>query len=327
ITRAELFTYIESELKAIETELPDTKTAAYYGRANRFAAQALLARLYLNAKVYTGTAKDNDAVTYSKKVIDGGYALMSNYQNLMKNDNNVNNPESIMTINYDGSKTQLFGGTTFLAHASVGGSMVAANYGLDGGWGGLRTTKALVNLFPNGDGSLDKRAQFYTDGQSLEINSLSTFTDGYAVTKYQNKNSAGVSGANATFVDADVPLFRLAEMYLIYAEATLRGGAGDNGLALTYFNNLRTRAYGNTSGNVTALTLDLILDERARELYWEGHRRTDLVRYGRFTTATYLWPWKGGVKAGKSVEDFKNIFPLPAADVTANPNLIQNTGY
>ena len=327
ISRAELFTYIESELKAIETELPDTRTAAYYGRANRFAAQALLARLYLNAKVYTGTAKDNDAVTYSKKVIDGGYALMSNYHNLMKNDNNINNPESIMTINYDGSKTQLFGGTTFLAHASVGGKMVAADYGLDNAWAGLRTTKALVNLFPNGDGSLDKRAQFFNEGQSLEINSLSTFTDGYAITKYQNKNSAGVSGANATFVDADIPLFRLAEMYLIYAEATVRSGAGDNGLALTYFNNLRTRAYGNNSGNVSSLTLDLILDERARELYWEGHRRTDLVRYGRFTTATYLWPWKGGVKAGKSVEEFKNIFPLPAADVTANPNLIQNTGY
>jgi len=327
ISRNELFNYVESELKAIETELPETKTADYYGRANKFAAQALLARLYLNALVYTGTAKNNEAMTYSKKVIDGGYSLMQNYHNLMRNDNNLNNPEFIMTINYDGNKTRLFGGTTFLAHASVGGSMNAADYGLDGGWGGLRTTKALVNLFPNGDGSLDKRAQFYTEGQSLEINSLSTFKDGYAITKYQNKNSVGIAGSNATFVDADIPLFRLAEMYLIYAEATLRGGSGDNGLALTYFNNLRTRAYGNTSGNVGALTLDLILDERARELYWEGHRRTDLVRFGKFTTADYMWPWKGGVKAGKSVEEFKNIFPLPSADVTANPNLVQNTGY
>jgi starch-binding outer membrane protein, SusD/RagB family len=327
ISRAELFNYIESELKAIEVELPDTKTANYYGRANKYAAQALLARIYLNAQVYTGTAKNSDAVTYAKRVIDGGYSLKSNYQHLMRNDNNLNNPESIMTINYDGNKTQLFGGTSFLAHASVGGEMKAADYGLDGGWAGLRTTKALVEKFPNNDGSLDTRAQFFTSGQTLEINSLSTFTDGYAITKYQNKNSAGVSGTNAGFVDVDFPLFRLAEMYLIYAEATLRGGAGDNGLALTYFNNLRARAYGNASGNVTALNLDLILDERSRELYWEGHRRTDLVRYGKFTTDTYLWPWKGGVKAGKSVESFKNIFPLPSADVTANPNLVQNTGY
>jgi starch-binding outer membrane protein, SusD/RagB family len=327
ITRAELFKYVESELKAIETVLPDTKTADYYGRANKFAAQALLARVYLNAQVYTGTAKNNDAVTYAKKVIEAGYSLKSNYQHLMRNDNNLNNPESIMTINYDGNKTQLYGGTSFLAHASVGGSMNAADYGLDYGWGGLRTTKALVNLFPNNDGSVDKRAQFYTNGQALEISSLSTFTDGYAITKYQNKNSAGVSGSNAGFVDVDFPLFRLAEMYLIYAEATLRGGAGDNTLALTYFNNLRTRAYGNTSGNVTALTLDLILQERARELYWEGHRRTDLIRFGKFTSAEYVWPWKGGVKAGKSVEASKNLFPLPSADVTANPGLVQNPGY
>lgn len=327
ISRAQLFTYVESELKAIDAILPATKTAEYYGRANKYAAEALLARLYLNAQVYTGTAKNTEAATYAKMVIDGGYSLKANYQFLMRNDNNVNNPESIMTINYDGNKTQLYGGTTFLAHASVGGSMNAADYGLDYAWGGLRTTKAFVNLFPNGDGSVDKRAQFYTAGQSLEINNVSTFTDGYAITKYQNKNSAGVSGTNATFVDADVPLFRLAEMYLIYAEAVTRGGAGDKSLATTYFNNLRTRAYGNATGNVTALTLDLILEERARELYWEGHRRTDLIRFGKFTTGEYVWPWKGGVKAGKSVETFKNLFPLPSADVTANPGLVQNPGY
>jgi starch-binding outer membrane protein, SusD/RagB family len=327
IKRADLFTYVESELKAIEVELPATKTADYYGRANRFAAQALLARIYLNAQVYTGTAKNTEAVTYAKKVIDGGYTLLPDYRHLLLADNNVNNTEAILTINYDGAKTKLYGGTTFLTHASVGGDMKAGDFGIDGGWGGLRTTKAFVNLFPASDGSSDKRAQFFSDGQSLEINSLSTFKDGYAVTKYRNKSKTGVSGSDATFTDIDVPLFRLAEMYLIYAEATLRGGSGDNALALTYFNNLRTRAYGNVTGNVTGLSLDLILDERARELYWEGHRRTDLVRYGRFTTDTYLWPWKGGVKTGKSVETFKNLFPLPSADVTANPNLTQNLGY
>ena len=185
----------------------------------------------------------------------------------------------------------------------------------------------MVNLFPNVPSSPDKRASFFVDCQKLEIASLTTFTDGYAITKFQNKNSAGVSGTNQTFVDADMPIFRLAEMYLIYAEATLRGGGGDNGLALTYFNNLRVRAYGSTTANVGALNLDLILDERARELHWEGHRRTDLIRYGRFVEGSYLWPWKGGVKDGKSVEPYRVLYPLPAADVTANPNLKQNTGY
>ncbi len=329
IARADLFKYVESELKAIETELPASdRSVSQYGRATRSAAQALLARVYLNAQTYTGTARNNDAVIYAKKVIDAGYSLISNYSNLTRNDNNITSRnELIFTINYDGQKTQLYGGTTFLAHASVGGAMNASDYGLDYAWGGLRTTRKLVDLFPGVPASPDKRASFYTNGQKLEIASLTTFTDGYAVTKYQNKNSAGISGSNQTFVDADLPLFRLAEMYLVYAEASLRGGGGDNNLALTYINNLRTRAYGNTTGNVSSLTLDLLLDERARELHWEGHRRTDLIRYGRFVEGSYLWPWKGGVRDGKSVEAFRALYPLPAADVTANPNLKQNTGY
>ena len=326
IGRAELFKYIESELKAIETILPQDRTIAYYGRATKGAAQALLARLYLNATVYTGTAKNNEAVEYAKKVIDAGYTLESNYRKISLNDN-TNSPEFIMTINYDGQKSQVFGGTTFLTHAAIGGSMQAGNYGVDFGWGGLRTTKALVNLFPNGASSADRRANFYTNGQSLEIASLTSFTDGYAVPKFQNKTSTGTPGTNITFVDADFPLFRLPEMHLIYAEATLRGGSGNAATALGYINALRTRAYGNSNGAVSALTLDLILDERARELYWEGHRRTDLNRYGRFVTGTYLWPWKGGVKDGKAVEDYRKVYPIPAADITANPGLIQNNGY
>lgn len=329
ISRANLFKYIESELKAIETELPaPDRSVTQYGRATSAAVQALLARVYLNALTYTGAARNNDAANYSKKVIDAGYSLVSNYSNLTRNDNNLTSRnELIFTINYDGQRTQLYGGTTFLAHASVGGAMNASDYGLDFAWGGLRTTRKLVDLFPGVPNSPDKRASFFTNGQNLEIASLTTFTDGYAVTKFQNKNSSGVSGSNQTFVDADFPLFRLAEMYLIYAEATLRGGSGNGALALTYINNLRTRAYGNASGNMAALTLDLILDERARELHWEGHRRTDLIRYGKFVEGSYLWPWKGGVKDGRAVEAFRALYPIPAADVTANPNLSQNSGY
>lgn len=330
ISRAELFDYIEAELLAIETSLPAARTNEY-GRADQAAAQALLARLYLNASVYTAGAKvkNTEAATYAKKVIDAGYTLMTNYSYLFMADNDVANTESIFTINYDGIKTQGFGGPTFLIKGGTGGNMVSADYGMNEGWGGHRATKALVQKFDDPSGATDKRPMFFTNGQSLEIANITQFKEGYAVTKYKNKRRNGTNGSSTTFADTDIPLFRLAEMYLIYAEAVKRGGTGDANLALTYINNLRQRAYGNTSGNITAgdLTLDFILDERARELYWEGHRRTDLVRYGKFTDGSYVWPWKGGVASGTGVQDYKNIYPIPASDLNVNRNLQQNTGY
>ncbi len=329
IQRADLFNYVESELLAVETLLPAPRTNEY-GRADQAAVWALLARLYLNAQVYTngGVNKFSDAATYAKKVIDAGYSLLPNYRHLFLADNNTDNPEFILTINYDGLNTQVWGGTTFIIHGATGGSMIASDYGIDGGWGGHRSTKGLVNKFADPSGATDARAQFYTNGQSLEISNVAQFTEGYAVTKYRNKTRTGSDGKHLTFVDVDVPLFRLGEMYLIYAEAALRGG-GDLGQALTYINTLRQRAYGNTSGNISSgeLTLGFIIDERARELYWEGHRRTDLVRFNLFTTATYLWPWKGGVASGTGVPATRNIYPLPSADLNANTNLIQNPGY
>jgi hypothetical protein len=116
----------------------------------------------------------------------------------------------------------------------------------------------------------------------------------------------------------------------MYAEAVLRGGGGgDLGTALNLVNELRRRAYTDNSGNITAadLTLEFILDERARELYWEGYRRTDLIRFGQFSSGTYVWPWKGNDKNGVAVSSNYNLFPIPASDVSANPNLKQNPGY
>jgi hypothetical protein len=251
----------------------------------------------------------------------------------MRADNNLNSSatgEFIFTINYDGLKTQGYGGTTFLTHACVGGSMPASSFGVGGGWSGTRATKNLPQLFPDVTGTLDKRSQFYTSGQNLEIGNLTTFTDGLAVTKYKNIKRDGSNGQSQDFSDIDMPLFRLAEMYLIYAEAVLRGGTGgDATAALGYINNLRTRAYTNTSGNISSgqLTLDFILDERSRELYWEGFRRTDLIRYNKFVEGTYLWPWKGGVASGTGVAGYRTIYPIPSRDINANTNLIQNPGY
>ena len=206
-----------------------------------------------------------------------------------------------------------------------GGEMNAADFGISGGWGGIRTTKAFVNKFTD---PADKRGRFFTQGQTLEITDLGDFKSGYAFIKYKNVTSTGVKGSDAAgdFVDTDIPMYRLADVYLMYAEATLRGGNGSRATALGYINDLKTRAGAATISDAD-LTLDYILDERARELSWENTRRTDLIRYGKFTSASYLWPWKGGVKDGKGVQEFRNLFPIPAADITANRNLVQNPGY
>ncbi|CAM4165717.1 Starch-binding associating with outer membrane [Pedobacter westerhofensis] len=325
IKRADLFKYVESELLAVE---PLLMTTPEYGRASKGAADMLLSRLYLNAAVYTGTAKYTEAITYASKVIAGNYRLQPAYKNLFLSDNDQNNLETILAINYDGNFTQNYGGTTFIINASINGDMNPASFGVpNGGWGGIHASSTLPALFGNASAT-DQRYLFF--GTKAANDDIGVFTDGLRVTKFKNINQAGVPATsnNGTFSSVDFPLFRLPEAYLNYAEAVLRGGTGGTtATALTYVNLLRSRAYGNDSGNVSSLTLDNILTERAKEFYWEGYRRTDLVRYGRFTDGSYVWPWKGGVRAGRAVDATRNIFPLPTADVIANTNLTQNPGY
>jgi hypothetical protein len=329
IKRADLFKYIESELKAIDGDLKAPKTNEY-GRADQAADWALLARLYLNAEVYTGTPRYTDAITYSQKVISSVYTLEPKFNKLFLADNNINNPETILSINYDGNKTQNYGGTTFLVNGSTDGSMNPAQYGVPGGgWGGLHARSPLPQSFgDNYNTSNDSRARLLV-GNDYVINDVTKFAEGVKAVKFRNINSDGTFPANAsTFVSTDFPLFRLAEQYLIYGEAVLRGGTGgDNTTAVSYINKLRQRAYGNSSGNVTTINLNFILDERMRELYYEAFRRTDLVRYKMFTTSDYVWPWKAGAKNGRSVDSKYNIFPIPVTDVVSNPNLTQNPGY
>ena len=436
--RTELFNFIESELMEIESTLLASNE---YGRVDNIAAHALLSRLYLNAEAWTGQDRYADCVTYSQNVINSGYSLNMNdangngtaYDELFMADNDVNGAQNefIFTLNFDGMQSQTYGGTTFLVHAAIGGSMNPGNFGVNGGWGGLRTTKNLVNQFavdldvlnsslgsqsdwglvgsatPNGwngpdlemfqtgpqefsiyaelvsgelkfrfnedwgnnfgdngnDGTLesgganipisagtyfivmdlgsgtytispfssDKRGMFYSDGQNLEIESIPPFEDGYAVTKWTNIDSNGNQGSDSSgnFVDTDIPLIRLAEIYLNYAEATLRGGGGDTNTAVSLINQIRERGFGGSSGAISSgdLTLDFILDERSRELYWEGLRRTDLIRYNRFTNSSYLWPFKGNEPTGVGVDEYRNLFPLPANVVAINSNLTQNEGY
>lgn len=322
-SRPEVFTWIEKELKDIESLLPEAGNTAYYGRATQGAAWALLARLYLNAEVYTGTARWADVITYCDKIIAAPYALVPEYANMFLADNGeTSKSEFIFSVVIDGLHSQSFGATTYLICAATGGKMDKTYMGL-ADWAGLRATKEFADKFSNGD----KRNMLFTKGQTPEIPTNNDFTEGYGVQKFRNITSKGNRGSDGTFSDVDMPLFRLADVYLMYAEAHKRGSVGDAGLALNYVNRVRTRAWGNANGNVASYDLNFILDERARELYWECIRRTDLVRFGLFTSDKYIWQWKGGIAEGKGVAQKYNVFPLAASDVAANPNLTQNSGY
>jgi starch-binding outer membrane protein, SusD/RagB family len=340
ISRAELFNYIESELIAIENDLGEPRFE--YGRADKAAAWMLLAKLYLNAEVYTGTARYSDALVQIQKVLNAGYSIDDTYQNVFRADNNTS-PEMIFPLCFDGQNTQQYGGMTFILHASNGGGMPLN--GIDGGWGGIRTIQNFVTGYfgatesdfstgnPQFSGIADKRGMFFfnPDNWQWNITNVGTFTQGIGVTKFKNISANGGPAPNAhsTFASTDFPVFRLADAYLMYAEAVLRGGGGSRVTALGYINELRERAYGNTAGDIADadLDLDFILAERARELYWEGQRRTDLIRFGKFTGGDYVWEWKGNTQAGTSTPAYRNLFPIPSTDLTANPTLKQNDGY
>jgi starch-binding outer membrane protein, SusD/RagB family len=321
-SREEMYSFVETELLEIKPLMGEPRFE--YGRADQAACAMLLAKLYLNTEVYLGNGNEkyDEAITQLNEVIAGGYSLSPKYLNNFLADNHTS-PEIIFAQLFDGEKSQAYDGVNVMIFGNSG----------NGGWSGLRTTKALVEKFDNPN---EARALFAKEdkGQSLEIDAVNNSKEGYGVFKFRNVTSTGDPGSNSSFQDTDFPMFRLADAYLMYAESVLRGGTGGTReQALAYVNAIRTRsgdvAAGNAPGAITdaQLTLDFILDERARELYWEGHRRVDLIRFNKFTGGAYLWPWKGGVKQGTATEEKRKIFPIPAADLGSNPNLEQNTGY
>ncbi|GAA4355412.1 RagB/SusD family nutrient uptake outer membrane protein [Hymenobacter saemangeumensis] len=335
-TRAEYFSFVESELNAIESEMLNPR--AEYGRADKATLWTLQTKLYLNAQVYTGTARNAEAITAARKVLAAGYTLSPNYSHLFlaDNDRSAARNEIIFPVTSDGVRTQTYGSMTFLTHAPVGGRMQPADFGINGGWAGLRARPNLVGLFlaPSQMPAdvTDRRALFFTTGQRRAVDTLSAFSNGYAVTKYKNVTSTGVPGSGAQanggsgdFIDTDFPMFRLADVQLMLAEALLRSG-GSTTEALQLVNTVRTRS---NAPALSSITLDGILDERGRELFWEGHRRTDLIRFGRYTgPLQFLWPFKGGdTRTGQQVDVTRNLFPIPNTARVANSNIQQNPGY
>jgi hypothetical protein len=331
MNRAELFEYVQSELNDVLPSLKAPRTNEY-GRVDQAVARMILAKMYLNAEVYLGSPMYAQCVEQLNQVIAGGYTLNPVYLNNFKADNHLS-PEMIFTLQSDGVSTQNYGPTTVMVNGQVGS--VEQN-GLEvgvasGGWGGaLRLRKQFVQKFDGADFNSDQRNTIISGARPIDITVVTDQSQGYILKKWSNISSTGVVGPNSTFVETDFPLFRLADAYLMYAECAVRGATGatvNQGVA--YVNELRERANGNASANITSadLTLDFILDERARELHWEAHRRQDLIRFGKYTGGSYNWAWKGGGSNGIALPAHMKVFPIPAASLAANQNLTQNPGY
>ncbi len=324
-TRVELFDFVEAELLTIEPLLPDNNT---YGRATKGAAQMLLAKLYLNAEVYTGTARYDAAATYANRVItEGPYSLATDFVSIFSADNDTSS-EIILPLIADSQVSQSYGNTTYIVNGGLNADTTPlSQFGATEGWGGHRSSKAWYGLFGDLGTSTDVRASlFWTQGHNYEMEDYKEWTDGYPSIKFRNTNFSGTS-LPSSFSSTDFPLFRLADAYLMYAECAIRGAGGaDMNTAVQYVNDVRLRSNASTV-NQGDLTLQFMIDERGRELNLEGHRRTDLIRFGMFTGGSYLWPWKGGVKNGASIPETYNLFPIPSSALQANTNLSQNPGF
>ncbi|WP_372792986.1 RagB/SusD family nutrient uptake outer membrane protein [Lutibacter sp.] len=333
--RAQLFNFIKSELTDIEGDLKAPRTNQY-ARADKAVAWMILAKIYLNAKVYIGVENDPvDGENYYTKCIDncnkifgGGYELASNYLLNFMADNNSNEAglnEIIFPLVSDGVVTQNYGPTTVIINGEVGS--IEKNQDDLGaqGWGGaLRVRKQFAEKFI--DQGNDDRNTLITAGRDIEVVEIADKDSGYILTKFSNRTSTGAAGSDPTYVDTDFPLFRLADVYLMYAEAIIRRDGVANGDALNYVNDVRDRAHASLI-SLNDLTLSFLIDERSRELHWEAHRRQDLVRFGLYTGGNYNWAWKGNGSNGIAISNHMAVYPMPSESLAANPNLTQNTGY
>lgn len=358
ITRADLFNWLETELLDLGSDnsaMPAVGSVPY-PRPTKGSVWALLSRMYLNAEVYTGTARWQDAKDAAKKVIGMGYSLAPKYSDMFRQDNTENGSaekEFIFAIAYDRVSTQSWGGTSTFASASLSEEAnlkLGAEFGLSKinaeNWAGYHVPNDYVarfqlngvvwgsktNVFGYDRAASDKRA-FFTNYGSVQDFDEKQVSTGWMCWKFCGLDSKdklvqqdGVPG-NWKLYSADMPIFRLAEMYLNYAEADARlnGGVVKDADALKYVKDLRDRAGVSMPSEVN---LEWLLDERAREFMWEGHRRVDLIRFGKFTDVNYPWTLKGGLMNGKiALPSYKTIFPIIQSDLSSNSNLVQNEGY
>ena len=363
-----LFNWVESELLAAEPDLleakPETDTDPDYGRVDKGTCWLLLSRLYLNAGTYLNNDGQNNqywdkALEYAERVINSDYKLfddskMSNeakangykpYDLLFMGDNGSNGAscEALLPLMQDGDKTQGYGGSMFFVAALWDGTMQtvtdknAATTAIS--WSGMRVRPQFVEKFfthpkevVNKKASeiramnVDDRAILWGKDRTLEIGANDKFAKGIATPKWNNNYSNGGTPHDSYNVDIDFFLFRVAEAYLNAAEAEMHLNGESSAKAKKYIDALRNRAHARPRASYT---LNDVLDERARELYCEGLRRTDLIRFNQFggSQATYNWELKGGSPNGTTFAKTYNVYPLPSSEVLSNKNLTQIDGY
>ena len=345
-SRKDVFDYCITELTELaadDSAMPAARSN--YPRADKGSVLGLLARMYLNAEVYTGTPMWQEAKDACERIFTMGYSLCPNYADLFRGDNGENPDvlnEVIFGVAYDAEQTQSYGGTSYLTLASIAATDVSSTQminGVNNGWGGIRVPYEYVEKYfnvRNADYTTgtydvnDKRGEmFYIKGRSESMeDALYVFLNGWSCLKFNNiphdmdNDSFLATAASKAYSDIDFPMIRLGEIYLIYAEACMNLGQANT--ALPKLQELSSRAGVQAP---TSITTDFLLEERARELMWEGHRRTDLIRYGKFTSSSFLWTYKGGSFSGQGFDDYMKIFAIPASELAANPELHQNPGY
>lgn len=330
MNRQEVFEFVEAELLDIMDDMAAPRNVDF-GRADQGTAMMVLAKMYLNAEVYTGTPRYTEAMDYIEMLLGSGYSLANDYHNNFRGDNSTNEAtnEIIFGIPSNFENSRSYGPTTVMTNGGVGSVEGNSNdFGLfNPGWGGaIRLTPQFVEKFDGPEFENDARNTIIGEDRPLVITNVSNQSEGYVLVKYTNINSDGSNPEVDTFSNVAFPMFRLADVYLMYAEAHLRGGGGSIGEAVGLINELRLRAGGQTISEGD-LSLDFILDERARELHWESHRRQDLIRFGKFSGGQYIWQFKGGAASGLPTSSIRNLYPIPSQSLSTNQNLTQNPGY
>jgi hypothetical protein len=302
--------------------------------------------MYLNSQVYTGVERWTEAKSVCESIFAMGYSLSSDYAALFRGDNGQNamaRGEMLWAVDYSDDYTESYGGTTYLLCATLASTDITDQSRPNGqrnGWAGLRVPYEFVSRYFNVSGQdyqtgdytvADRRGEvFYIKGREESMyEALYSFMNGWSCLKFNNipygkTNESYLSvSALKTYSDVDFPMIRLAEIYLIYAEACMNLGYGS--VALPKIQELSARAGVDPPAEITQ---DFLVAERARELMWEAHRRTDLIRYGLFNTDAYLWPYKGGdTYDGQAFPDYKCIFSIPPTELATNNELVQNPGY